>query len=150
VPGREQAEAFSRSEPFRKAGLFKSVKITRMRRGQWNPAVAPKRRKGLSSFRATSTQRSGSIADPARSLTSDMWVPGNPRCTACLGACGPAQMCGEHPPGPDPLHERRAVVDAVRSPRRASLAVRWARRGRDARRQECNTTLAKLSPVWSP
>jgi uncharacterized protein len=41
VPGREQAEAFSRDEPFRKAGLFKSVKITRMRRGQWNPAAAP-------------------------------------------------------------------------------------------------------------
>jgi uncharacterized protein len=41
VPGRAQAEAFSRDEPFRKAGLFKSVKITRMRRGQWNPAAAP-------------------------------------------------------------------------------------------------------------
>ena len=42
VPGRAQAEEFSRNEPFRKAGLFKSVKITRMRRGQWNPAAAPK------------------------------------------------------------------------------------------------------------
>ena len=41
VPGREEAEAFSRNEPFRKAGLFKNVKITRMRRGQWNPAAAP-------------------------------------------------------------------------------------------------------------
>ncbi len=41
VPDREAAENFSRNEPFRRAGLFKSVKITRMRRGQWNPAAAP-------------------------------------------------------------------------------------------------------------
>ena len=41
VAGRAQAEDFSRNEPFRTAGLFKSVKITRMRRGQWNPAAAP-------------------------------------------------------------------------------------------------------------
>jgi uncharacterized protein len=41
VAGREAAEAFSRDEPFRRAGLFKTVKITRMRRGQWNPAAAP-------------------------------------------------------------------------------------------------------------
>jgi uncharacterized protein len=41
VPSREAAEAFSASEPFRKAGLFQSVSITRMRRGQWNPAAAP-------------------------------------------------------------------------------------------------------------
>jgi len=41
MPSRAAAEEFSRNEPFRKAGLFKSVKITRMRRGQWNPAVAP-------------------------------------------------------------------------------------------------------------
>ena len=46
VPGREAAEAFSRDEPFRKAGLFKSVQITRMRRGQWNPAAAPKTAEG--------------------------------------------------------------------------------------------------------
>jgi len=46
VPGREAAEAFSREEPFRKAGLFKTVKITRMRRGQWNPAAAPKTPEG--------------------------------------------------------------------------------------------------------
>jgi uncharacterized protein len=46
VPSREQAEEFSRNEPFRKAGLFKSVKIARMRRGQWNPAAAPKRQRG--------------------------------------------------------------------------------------------------------
>jgi uncharacterized protein YciI len=41
VPSREAAEAFSANEPYRKAGLFKSVKITRMRRGQWNPSAAP-------------------------------------------------------------------------------------------------------------
>jgi uncharacterized protein YciI len=36
-----EAEAFSTNEPFRKAGLFKRVSITRMRRGQWNPDAAP-------------------------------------------------------------------------------------------------------------
>ncbi|VCU69527.1 YciI-like protein [Pigmentiphaga humi] len=41
VPGYAEAEAFSLNEPFRKAGLFKSVRISRMRRGQWNPAAAP-------------------------------------------------------------------------------------------------------------
>jgi len=41
VPNREAAEAFSAGEPFRRAGLFSSVKISRMRRGQWNPAAAP-------------------------------------------------------------------------------------------------------------
>jgi hypothetical protein len=46
VPGREQAEEFSGNEPFRQAGLFKSVKITRMRRGQWNPEAAPKTAEG--------------------------------------------------------------------------------------------------------
>jgi len=46
VPGRADAEAFSRDEPFRKAGLFRTVKITRMRRGQWNPAAAPKTAEG--------------------------------------------------------------------------------------------------------
>ena len=46
VPGRAEAEAFSRDEPFRRAGLFKTVKITRMRRGQWNPAAAPKTAEG--------------------------------------------------------------------------------------------------------
>ena len=46
VASRAQAEEFSRNEPFRKAGLFKSVKITRMRRGQWNPAAAPKTAEG--------------------------------------------------------------------------------------------------------
>jgi len=46
VPDRAAAEAFSRDEPFRRAGLFKSVKITRMRRGQWNPDAAPKTPEG--------------------------------------------------------------------------------------------------------
>ena len=46
VANRAAAEAFSAEEPFRKAGLFKSVKITRMRRGQWNPAAAPRTPEG--------------------------------------------------------------------------------------------------------
>jgi uncharacterized protein YciI len=46
VPDRAAAEAFSRDEPFRKAGLFGTVKISRMRRGQWNPAAAPKTAEG--------------------------------------------------------------------------------------------------------
>ena len=46
VPSREAAEKFSAEEPFRKAGLFRTVKITRMRRGQWNPEAAPKTAEG--------------------------------------------------------------------------------------------------------
>jgi uncharacterized protein YciI len=46
VPNRAAAEAFSENEPFRKAGLFSSVEISRMRRGQWNPAAAPKTAEG--------------------------------------------------------------------------------------------------------
>jgi uncharacterized protein len=46
VPSREAAEAFSHDEPFRKAGLFKTIKISRMRRGQWNPSAAPKTAEG--------------------------------------------------------------------------------------------------------
>jgi uncharacterized protein len=46
VPDRAEAEAFSHDEPFRKAGLFKSVKIVRMRRGQWNPAAVPQTAEG--------------------------------------------------------------------------------------------------------
>jgi uncharacterized protein len=46
VSGRDEAEEFSRNEPFRRAGLFKTVKITRMRRGQWNPSAAPKTAEG--------------------------------------------------------------------------------------------------------
>lgn len=41
VPDRAAAEAFSANEPLRRAGVFRSVKINRMRRGQWNPAAAP-------------------------------------------------------------------------------------------------------------
>lgn len=41
VPDRAAAEAFSEAEPFRAAGLFETVTITRMRRGQWNPDAAP-------------------------------------------------------------------------------------------------------------
>ena len=46
VPDLAAAEAFSRGEPFRSAGLFESVKISRMRRGQWNPAAAPQSAEG--------------------------------------------------------------------------------------------------------
>ncbi len=46
VPDRAAAERFSAEEPFRKAGLFASVKITRMRRGQWNPDAAPQTPEG--------------------------------------------------------------------------------------------------------
>lgn len=46
VPSRKAADAFSADEPFRKAGLFQSVSITRMRRGQWNPAAAPQTPEG--------------------------------------------------------------------------------------------------------
>jgi uncharacterized protein YciI len=41
VRDREQAIAFSRDEPFRRAGLYASIDITRMRRAQWFPANAP-------------------------------------------------------------------------------------------------------------
>ena len=46
VASRAAAEAFSASEPFRTAGLFREVRITRMRRGQWNPDAAPKSAEG--------------------------------------------------------------------------------------------------------
>jgi uncharacterized protein YciI len=46
VPSRDDAERFSVNEPFRRAGLFSTVKITRMRRGQWNPGAAPKTPEG--------------------------------------------------------------------------------------------------------
>ena len=41
LPSRAVAEEFSRNEPFTSAGLFKEVRIRRMRRGQWNPDAAP-------------------------------------------------------------------------------------------------------------
>ncbi len=46
VPSREAAEAFSENEPFRRNGLFSRVEINHMRRGQWNPAAAPKTAEG--------------------------------------------------------------------------------------------------------
>jgi uncharacterized protein YciI len=46
VPDRATAEHWSQNEPFRKAGLFSSVTITRMRKGQYNPAAAPKSAEG--------------------------------------------------------------------------------------------------------
>lgn len=46
VPGRAEADAFARDEPFRKAGLFAQYTVTRMRRGQWNPEAAPKTPEG--------------------------------------------------------------------------------------------------------
>ncbi len=36
---REEANAFSDNEPFTKAGVFQSVTITRVRKGQFNPQV---------------------------------------------------------------------------------------------------------------
>ncbi len=41
VEDREAAERFSLNEPFRRAGLYSSVSITRMRRSQWQPDNAP-------------------------------------------------------------------------------------------------------------
>jgi len=46
VRSRDEAERFSANEPFRKAGLFQRVEVRRMRRGQWNPAAAPKTEEG--------------------------------------------------------------------------------------------------------
>ena len=40
VDSREKAKAFSDGDPFTKNGVFKSVTITRMRKGQWNPGAA--------------------------------------------------------------------------------------------------------------
>jgi len=37
---RAEAKAFSDGDPFTQAGVFANVKITRMRKGQWNPAAA--------------------------------------------------------------------------------------------------------------
>jgi len=46
VDSREAADRFSENEPFRKGGLFQRVTVSRMRRGQWNPAAAPKTAEG--------------------------------------------------------------------------------------------------------
>ena len=40
VNSRAEAKAFSDGDPFTKAGVFASVTITRMRKGQWNPEAA--------------------------------------------------------------------------------------------------------------
>jgi uncharacterized protein YciI len=40
VGSRAEAKAFSDGDPFTQAGVFKSVTITRMRKGQWNPQAA--------------------------------------------------------------------------------------------------------------
>jgi len=46
VPSREAADRFADNEPFYMAGLFAQRHVTRMRRGQWNPAAAPKTAEG--------------------------------------------------------------------------------------------------------
>jgi hypothetical protein len=46
VADRAAADEFALNEPFRKAGLFETVTVTRMRRGQWNPASAPNSAEG--------------------------------------------------------------------------------------------------------
>lgn len=40
VNSRAEAKAFLDHDPFTKAGMFKDVTITRMRKGQWNPEAA--------------------------------------------------------------------------------------------------------------
>jgi uncharacterized protein YciI len=40
VGSRAEAKAFVDGDPFQKAGMFQSVTITRMRKGQWNPQAA--------------------------------------------------------------------------------------------------------------
>ena len=40
VNSRAEAQAFSDSDPFTQAGVFASITITRMRKGQWNPEAA--------------------------------------------------------------------------------------------------------------
>jgi len=40
VGSRAEAKAFSDGDPFTQNGVFASVTITRMRRGQWNPEAA--------------------------------------------------------------------------------------------------------------
>ncbi len=46
VKDRAAAEAFVANEPFRNAGLYRSIKISRMRKGQWHPENAPKTPEG--------------------------------------------------------------------------------------------------------
>lgn len=40
VDSRAKARTFSDGDPFTQAGVFASVTITRMRKGQWNPGAA--------------------------------------------------------------------------------------------------------------
>ena len=40
VGSRAEAKAFSDGDPFTQNGVFKSITITRMRKGQWNPEAA--------------------------------------------------------------------------------------------------------------
>ena len=46
VGSRAEADAFASGEPFNRAGLFAEYTVARMRRGQWNPAAAPKTAEG--------------------------------------------------------------------------------------------------------
>lgn len=40
VASRAEAKAFSDGDPFTQAGVFASITVTRMRKGQWNPEAA--------------------------------------------------------------------------------------------------------------
>lgn len=40
VASRAEARAFSDGDPFTQQGVFESITITRMRKGQWNPGAA--------------------------------------------------------------------------------------------------------------
>jgi uncharacterized protein YciI len=40
VASRADAQRFADNDPFQKAGMFTDLKITRMRKGQWNPQAA--------------------------------------------------------------------------------------------------------------
>ncbi len=40
VDSREKAKAFSDGDPFTQNGVFSTITITRMRKGQWNPQAA--------------------------------------------------------------------------------------------------------------
>ncbi len=40
VDSRAKAKAFSDTDPFTQNGVFASITITRMRKGQWNPEAA--------------------------------------------------------------------------------------------------------------
>ncbi|MGH8616315.1 MAG: YciI family protein [Burkholderiales bacterium] len=40
VGSRAEAKKFSDGDPFTQKGVFASITITRMRKGQWNPAAA--------------------------------------------------------------------------------------------------------------